>query len=192
MARVSGDPGAVAGIFTYHDNEDQSDIQLLTRDPRSYVHYSNQPTTNDKGEEIKGSSFNESISSSGDYATWNVYRLDWFSGSSAWYVNGAKDTTTTVNIPSKKGMFVLNMWSNNGSWSGSMAKGDSAKMDVLWVEMAFNTSMQNTTTTVTNPVICSVEKVLGTPVISAGSATLNEKNLWASSLMIVAFIAVLA
>jgi beta-glucanase (GH16 family) len=178
LARVSGDAGAVAGLFTYHDDDSESDIELLTRDPTSKVHYSNQPTTDDSGNTIAGSTYNDSISTTGDYTTWNVYRLDWFDGTSVWYVNGVKDATTTVNVPASESMFILNMWSNNGSWSGSMAEGGSAKMEVQWIEMAFNTSAANTTATA-NPVVCSIEKSLGTPVVSRGSAVLKScGTLW--------------
>jgi hypothetical protein len=194
MARVSGDPGAVAGIFTYHDDESESDIELLTRDPTSHVHYSNQPTTNDNGDTITGSTFNDSISSTGDYTTWNVYRLDWLDGASVWYVNGVKDTTTTVNVPANESMFILNMWSNNGSWSGYMKEGGSAKMEVLWVEMTFNTSAQNTTadSASSKPVICTIEKMLGTPVASLGSGVLKSSYFCTWSFVIVAVLAMFA
>lgn len=32
------------------------------------------------------------------------------------------------------------MWSNGGVWSGNMTVGDSAYLDISWVEMVFNTS----------------------------------------------------
>lgn len=32
------------------------------------------------------------------------------------------------------------MWSDGGVWSGNMSVGDTAYMEIEWVEMAFNTS----------------------------------------------------
>ena len=42
-ARVAGSPGACAGIFTYLDDEQESDIEILTRDDRSTMRATNQP-----------------------------------------------------------------------------------------------------------------------------------------------------
>ncbi len=42
-ARISGSPGACAGIFTYLTDEQESDIEILTRDEKSTVRATNQP-----------------------------------------------------------------------------------------------------------------------------------------------------
>jgi len=46
-ARVVGDAGAVAGLFYYQNGNNESDIEILTRDDPSIVRYSNQPTVDD-------------------------------------------------------------------------------------------------------------------------------------------------
>jgi hypothetical protein len=42
-ARVVGNPGAVAGMFYYRNSQNESDIEILTRDENESVRYSNQP-----------------------------------------------------------------------------------------------------------------------------------------------------
>jgi beta-glucanase (GH16 family) len=46
-ARITGDSGAVAGMFYYRDGTNESDIEVLTRDKHSVIHYTNQPGLND-------------------------------------------------------------------------------------------------------------------------------------------------
>lgn len=98
LARVSGTPGAVGGIFSYCDDESETDIEILTHDPVSQVRYSNQPTTNLKtGAPIAGATSNESIPS-GNWEQWNVHRLDWLPGQTAKWADGVRLQTSTVNV----------------------------------------------------------------------------------------------
>lgn len=46
-ARVVGDPGAVAGLFYYQNRENESDIEILTKDDPQMIRYSNQPVVDD-------------------------------------------------------------------------------------------------------------------------------------------------
>ena len=41
------DPGAVLGLFTYVNDANESDIEILTRDPLNRIRYMNQPSDND-------------------------------------------------------------------------------------------------------------------------------------------------
>lgn len=187
LARVRGNAGAVAGIFTYYNDTVESDIEILTQDPTSSVEYSNQPTLDAGGDVIPGSNFNTSMAMAmaGDdgeksrtttqhqqWTDWNVYRLDWLPGRSAWYVNGEMAASTKVNVPAadQSMMVVVNMWSDGGAWSGNMSVGDEAELQVQWIEMVFN--MPDADDTSSPPrgkgVVCSVDKVVGTPVRAEG------------------------
>lgn len=178
-ARVSGAPGAVAGFFTYHDDDTESDIEILTRDPDGYVHYSNQPTADSSGKAIPGSTYNVSIPAGRKWTDWNTYRIDWVAGQSAWYVNGVRRATTKVNVPGAPSVVILNMWSNGGAWAGSMKEGDEAFLQVQWVEMVFNTSTQPASSSGSGkPVICSIDKVLGMPTVSSLGARTDGRNGW--------------
>jgi beta-glucanase (GH16 family) len=169
LARVSGAPGAVAGFFTYYDDNNESDIEILTRDPASNIHLSNQPTTDAKGAAIAGATLNESIPASRMWTDWNVYRLDWLPGRSAWFVNGLQAASSSINVPATPSSFNVNMWSNAGSWPGAMAVGAQAVLQVQWIEMAFNVSgYSDGGNSGDRAVVCSVDKLAGSPVMSEG------------------------
>ncbi|KAF4632916.1 hypothetical protein G7Y89_g5201 [Cudoniella acicularis] len=174
LARVSGAPGAVAGIFTYCNDTTESDIEILSRDPATSIHYSNQPTTTGSGATVPGSTWNASMPSGASWTSWNVHRLDWIPGRSAWYVNGVQMAITTVNVPRTPSAFILNMWGNGNAWSGVMDVGAGAELQIQWVEMAFNVSGQAATTSASNSnaVVCSVDKVVGTPMAAEGAVTI--------------------
>lgn len=168
LARVRGKPGAVAGIFTYYNDTAESDIEILTRDPDTSVEYSNQPTVDAEGNIFPGSNFNTSMAGGGSrqWTEWNVYRLDWLPGRSAWYLNGEMAASTKVNVPADESRVIVNMWSDGGFWSGNMSVGDKAELQVQWIEMVFN--MPDAKSGRGKGVACSVDEVVGTPVRAEG------------------------
>ncbi|KAM0288733.1 hypothetical protein ACHAO9_006796 [Fusarium lateritium] len=140
-ARVTGAPGAVAGFFTYFNDTQDSDIEVLTQDEDNRVHYSNQPTENTTiSTTIPGTTHNETRS--GSYQDWTVYRLDWLrdQGLSAWYIDGKLAKTSRVNVPVTPSTVYINMWSSGGSFSGRMDYGANATLEIQWIQMAFNAS----------------------------------------------------
>lgn len=194
LARVLGQPGAVAGVFTYYNDTTESDIEILTRDPKSSIEYSNQPTVNEAGASIPGSSFNISMPSAGgrQWSDWNVHRLDWLPGISAWYLNGNLAASTKVHVPdggSKESRVIINMWSNGGFWSGNMSKGDKAELQIQWIEMVFNTSASSPASSSNvggKRVVCLVDKVGGlTPVPAAEGVIImmTGRNGWGALLL---------
>lgn len=183
MARVRGNLGAVAGIFTYHNDTVESDIEILTQNPATSVEYSNQPTVDAEGDVIPGSNFNTSIAGgSTPWTDWNVYRLDWLPGRSAWYVNGEIAASTRVNVPEDESMVIVNMWSDGGVWSGNMSVGAEAELQVQWIEMVFNMPDADASSRQGKGVVCSVDEVVGTPVRAEGVANVGAGHL--SSLLL--------
>jgi len=67
-------------------------------------------------------------------------------------------------------MLILNMWSNGDTWSGVMDVGAAAELQIQWVEMVFNASSEavSPSPSPSKPVACSVDKVVGIPVVSEG------------------------
>lgn len=178
LARVRGKPGAVAGIFTYYNDTSESDIEILTRDPTTSVEYSNQPTVNADGDVFPGSNFNTSMAGGGSrqWTDWNVYRLDWLPGRSAWYSNGEMAASTRVNVPGDESSLIVNIWSDGGFWSGNMSVGDKAELQVQWIEMVFN--MPDTKSGGRGKgVVCSVDEVVGTPVRAEGVSKVGVGRL---------------
>jgi len=47
-ARVYGAAGAVAGLFIFQNDHNESDIEILTRDDPTEIWYSNQPVVDDR------------------------------------------------------------------------------------------------------------------------------------------------
>ncbi|KAF2145507.1 glycoside hydrolase family 16 protein [Aplosporella prunicola CBS 121167] len=136
-ARVVGAPGAVAGFFTFIDDDNESDVEILTDDPKGVIRYTNQPSVKD-GDEVPESSAR--VNALPDWDDWQTHRIDWLPYRSAWYINGELTATNTYSIPRRPSYLVLNMWSDGGEWSGNMSVGGVAELQVQWVEMLFNTS----------------------------------------------------
>jgi len=176
LARVHGSSGAVAGFFTYHNDTAESDIEIRTRDPPTQIHYSNQPTTDpDTDVLIADASFNSSLRDAG---AWNVHRLDWTPGKTAWFINGAKKAESEVNVPSAESMVILSLWSNGGEFSGSMEEGGEAWMDVQWVELVYNSTGAGGGVNAGRAVVCTVEKGPGNPVESAAARWRRGSGWW--------------
>ena len=200
LARIQGAPGAVAAMYAYFNDTQETDVELRTSDPASVVWGNNQPTWDGDGNAVAGSTLNMSIASAvsepgkaaaeggaaygvghyydgrrkrrwrresdggGDddeqeregqglqeedkeaekgWATWHIYRLDWSLGSSpssAWYVDRILLGQSHVNVPVVPSLLKLAMFSNGGTWSGTMAAGNEATFQVGWIQMFFNVS----------------------------------------------------
>ncbi|KAJ5782671.1 Endo-1-3(4)-beta-glucanase [Penicillium paradoxum] len=132
-------PGACAGIFTYHDQTCESDIEILTRDPPHLVHYANQPDYDfATDEEIPGASTTADLPV--PWTTWSTHRLDWHSNMSRWFVNNRIQDAKSYRVPNLGSMIVLNLWSDGGVWTGEMKIGDSIYLGIEYIEMAYNRS----------------------------------------------------
>ncbi|RGP61286.1 glycoside hydrolase family 16 [Fusarium longipes] len=190
-ARVSGSSGAVAGFFTYFNDTQESDIEVLTRDEDDRVHFSNQPTENTTTwTTIPGSTHNESRS--GSFRDWTVYRLDWLrdQGLTAWYIDGKLMKTSEMNVPVMPSTVYMNMWSNGGSFSGRMSYDSNATLEVQWIQMAFNASgvrSENGRSAKSGPV-CLIDDGKAEPT-SSGVKIMMEYAPWA--LLVVATVLIL-
>jgi hypothetical protein len=136
--RVIGAKGAVAGFFTYFDDDNESDIEILTNDPTDVIRYTNQPSVDEDGNQVEASSLERNKLPSWD--KWQTHRIDWLDKNSYWYLNGDQTAANSYGIPKKPSGLIVNMWSDGGEWSGNMTVGESAEFQIQWIEMAFNTS----------------------------------------------------
>ncbi|KAL2849685.1 concanavalin A-like lectin/glucanase domain-containing protein [Aspergillus pseudodeflectus] len=138
-ARVRGDAGVCAGIFTYYDDNNESDIEILTRDPTNHIRYTNQPGLDEDGNEIPGASVDAVMAGGAVWNEWNDHRLDWTEDLSVWYLNGELVHNKTYGVPSEPSLAILNMWGNGGVWTGEMDVGAAAYLDIEWIEILYNT-----------------------------------------------------
>ena len=147
-ARISGFPGAVAGLFTFADNTDESDIEILTRDPDTQFRATNQPSVDSQGSvpdasrivAIPGNVDGKGGGGNGTWNEWTTYRLDWLPTHTSFWANSISLSNNTYSVPRKPSQFIMNIWGNGGVWSGNMSVGQGATLDVEWVEMVYNTS----------------------------------------------------
>ncbi|OLN83684.1 Beta-glucanase 4 [Colletotrichum chlorophyti] len=145
LARTLGDPGACTALFTYREagkyaDVQEADIEVLTKDPDDRIQYTNQPSFDSQGNTIDGSTQNGTMPSGTTWRDWAVHRLDWDSEDSTWLVDGHKTSSISFQVPREPSRVMLNSWSDGGSWSGTMKVGDSAVMQIQWIEMVFNTT----------------------------------------------------
>ncbi|KAA8624440.1 glycoside hydrolase family 16 protein [Pyrenophora tritici-repentis] len=136
--RVQGTKGAVAGFFTFFDDENESDIEILTKDPTDQIRYTNQPAVSKDGNEVAVASVGPTDLPRWD--DWQTHRIDWLPKNSYWYLNQKQVAANTYSVPRKQSFLVMNMWSDGGTWSGNMTVGESAEFHIQWIEMTFNTS----------------------------------------------------
>ncbi|KAJ4392927.1 hypothetical protein N0V93_002131 [Gnomoniopsis smithogilvyi] len=128
--RVQGGSGAVAALFFYADDDNEIDIEHLTDDPVTYVHFTNQP------DETLTTSMPDGVERT-SYAT---YRFDWHPSQTRFYVNDMLTTNFTADVPTVSGTIQLNSWANGGSFTGAQVPTTDSVMSVQWIRLYFNTS----------------------------------------------------
>lgn len=140
MARVIGDAGACAGLFTYLSSTpvQEADIEILTSGPKDVVQYTNQPSVDKKGNAVAQATSNATVGA--DWTEWNVLRMDWMPKMTAWYVNGEAVATIKYQVPKSPAGLIMNMWSDGGVWTGNMSLGDEALLQIQWIELVYNAS----------------------------------------------------
>ncbi|EKJ78121.1 hypothetical protein NXS19_011606 [Fusarium pseudograminearum] len=145
LARVTGGAGACMALFTYLEGEDladvqEADIEILTRDPKTRIQYTNQPSFTDDGDDIPKATRNGTLPKGFGWDDWVVHRLDWTPKRSVWYVQGEEVASIEFQKPKDPAQIILNAWSDGGSWSGNMSLGDAAYMQIQWIDMVYNTT----------------------------------------------------
>lgn len=135
------DSGAVVGFFTFGGDTSESDIEILTRDPVDHIRFSNQPDYDEKTDAaVPGASTNALMPAGKNWTQWITHRLDWFDGVSQYWVDDTLVLTKTKNVPDTPGGAILNVWGDGGEWSGEMRVGGEVRVEVAWIDMAFNVS----------------------------------------------------
>ncbi|KAI1090435.1 glycoside hydrolase family 16 protein [Rostrohypoxylon terebratum] len=143
-ARTKGAAGAVTAMFTYKGAESAADVQeadteFLTSDASNAVHYTNQPGSVDG---VTRPDATKKVQIAGSWSDWRVYRYDWTPGASDWYVDGEHVAQITYQAPVDPATLLFNAWSDGGSWSGVMASGQSATLQIQWIELIYNNTAE--------------------------------------------------
>jgi hypothetical protein len=140
-ARTVGDDGACTAMFTYLNSDpvQEADIEWLTKDARNQVHYTNQPSY-DEGSDSTIAGASNQVTMPVSMGDWAEHRLDWTDGSTEWFVNGQSVNQNSFQVPRDPTRFMFNSWSNGGSWTGAMPAGGQARLEIQWIELAYNVS----------------------------------------------------
>lgn len=179
FARTKGAPGAITAMFTYRPPPtphnmalvQEADLEIRTRDPPTYVQYTNQPSWNATSD-IPDATRNVSLPGGRRWSDWATYRMDWTPGSTTWFVNGQLHSTISFQAPRDPAQVMFNSWSDGGSWSGPMKVNDQASMQIQWIELVYNNTDPGNVKTGRCVNVCSIDETtrLGTPVLMTGNA----------------------
>jgi hypothetical protein len=188
LARTLGPSGAITSMFTYRRPPanststalQESDMEIRTCDPPSYVQFTNQPgqLPNDGGDNPLAT-HNYSMPTGLQWSDWAVWRLDWNPGSSTWYVNGQLASRIAYQTPRDPSMLIFNSWSDGGSWSGNMTDAGAVVLQIQWIEMVFNNTDPSYQVLDSKcKVICSIDETetTGSPVMLSNNT--GKSGLW--------------
>lgn len=109
-ARVTGARGACAAFFTYANDTQEADIELLTRDEDHIVGFNTQPSIDIHGNYINATHFNETLPNGLTREEWITYRMDWVEGQVVWYIDNVYKGNTTTNVPVVPSHLYITMW----------------------------------------------------------------------------------
>ncbi|PGH27510.1 hypothetical protein AJ80_00751 [Polytolypa hystricis UAMH7299] len=178
-ARVHGIRGACAGIFTYLNDTQESDIEIFTKDPQNIIHYSNQPASTGEPDwtPIPGATVNRTMPDDTKWTDWHMHRLDWIPDRSVFFVNGHQINTTTLHVPvaSPPSGIYIDMWGSNSSWVGEMPIGGEAWFDIQWIELLFNASTPSPRAKDREQKLCTPDSDME---VSLGVGLASMKDSW--------------
>ncbi|KAF4496533.1 xyloglucan endo-transglycosylase [Fusarium agapanthi] len=116
----------------------EADIEIMTRDPKDRVQYTNQPSFTEDGDDIPKATRNGTLPKGVEWDGWVVHRLDWTPKRSTWYANDQEVASIEFQTPKDPAQIILNAWSDGGSWSGNMSLNGAAYMQIQWIDMVYN------------------------------------------------------
>ncbi|KAI5791072.1 concanavalin A-like lectin/glucanase domain-containing protein [Geopyxis carbonaria] len=133
--KVVRQPGAVGGS----DDTVETDVEILTKDADgSSIHYTNHPAYDTQSNRtIPGASFQHGLRK--PWEAHQEHRFDWAAHATRFYQDGRLDREIRTNVPNKSGKIMINLWANNGSWSGAPSDKD-VVMSIRQVNLCFNTT----------------------------------------------------
>ena len=130
LAKSSAEPGTVVGFFYYKDDQNEIDIEFLSKDPYIVyytIHENIGPNTH------QTHSVTEPLSDA-----FHEYRFDWSPEKVDYYIDGQYITSLDSEIPNQPGTILLNHWTlSSPAWGGGPPVND-AIAQVKKVSFYFN------------------------------------------------------
>ncbi|CCG81709.1 putative Endo-1,3(4)-beta-glucanase [Taphrina deformans PYCC 5710] len=134
---VTGGSGACAGFFSYADDENENDIEVLTDEGTRQVHFSTQPI------DSSGATVTMDLPDNAVTTSLQSYRFDWKSNAVTYFVNGELMSNITRHPSTEASQIIMNAWSNGGAFTGGPPTRD-MMLSVKSITLYFNTSVAST------------------------------------------------
>ena len=132
VAKASAVPGSCHGFFFYLNDNQETDIEILTSDT-SVVHFTDQSV------KVGGQSTTTTANSPTTITSaYHEYRLDWVPGKTMYYIDGVLKKTITTNVPSKAGSWLWNNWSSGGDGWTKGPPNKTSDLRIRSIEAYFN------------------------------------------------------
>ncbi|KAI1341288.1 concanavalin A-like lectin/glucanase domain-containing protein [Xylariaceae sp. FL0016] len=159
LARTRGDSGACTSMFTYlgSDPVQEADLEIRTLTGTSQIQYTNQPSLDAAGNVVDAAT--RVVDAATPWTQWQEHRHDWTPAASAWYVDGAETARISFQVPTGPLTVLFNAWSDGGEWSGVMAAGGEAEMQIQWIDLTYNNTAEPAASACSN--VCSVDSLIG-------------------------------
>ncbi|KAI9759345.1 MAG: hypothetical protein M4579_002403 [Chaenotheca gracillima] len=93
---AAAERGSVAGWFYYHDDTHEVDIEALTWEDPTTIHYTSQPSQAN-GEAVPGATKAQTLTT--PWTSLAEHRFDWTSAGLNFFENSISNFVTTANIP---------------------------------------------------------------------------------------------
>ncbi|KAF5680934.1 xyloglucan endo-transglycosylase [Fusarium heterosporum] len=154
FARTKGSPGACTAMFTYKEGklpetlaevEDESsrlalvqeaDIEVLTRDDPSIIHYTNQPSRTLDDNEIEGAHLAATLPDGLKWTDWAKHTIDWTPDATIWKIADQEIWKNSFLVPRDPSTLSFNAWSNgDDGWTGAIPEGGVAYQQIQWIEL---------------------------------------------------------
>jgi beta-glucanase (GH16 family) len=164
-ARTHGDSGACTSMFTYLGGDSiadvqESDIEVLTKESKDIINYTNQPAHMGNGTLVHGAGNKMKFPSGDTWTQWHTHRMDWTPGLVSWFLDGRELHSQSFQAPVDPSQIIFNAWSDGGNWTGLMEPDGQAFQDIQWIEIAYDLAEEGSCGNV-----CSVDEgAVGKPV----------------------------
>ncbi|KAM0208952.1 hypothetical protein ACHAQI_006648 [Fusarium lateritium] len=140
-ARTKGSPGACTAMFTYRNDGEglatvqEADIEVLTNDDPTVIHYTNQPSRTDDDEEIEGAALTAKLLDGLKWTDWIKHTVDWHPDVTIWKTNDKEIWRNKFQVPRDPAQLSFNAWSNgDDGWTGTIPEGGAAYQQIQWIE----------------------------------------------------------
>lgn len=130
---VNGGAGACAGFFSYYNDTNENDVEILTKDGDDEVVFTNQAIN------TTDSTVTVTLPDNALTTSTQTYRFDWTSESVKYFVNDHFMTNITNNPSEEPSYIYLNSWSNGDTFTGGPPTTD-MDMTISSIVLFFNTS----------------------------------------------------